>query len=265
MKLTFMITTAFATAVLAHPSHVNHHRRHVPKDAVNIVEKRAIHTEWVIETAWITQTEYVDATTTITIKGQPSLANDGSDEADTETRKDAQFFETPAQQDSPPQPTVAADPAPQPVVNPPEHTPEAIIPAPAPAAASPASIPQVVPEAQPQGGSSASNGGSSDLVNGELTWFILGIGACGWNDAGKDESEYYIALSAEVMGERSNDNPYCGRTVTITAPNGASAIATIRDKCGDCAPGHIDGTKKLFTDLFGSLGVGRGAVQWQFN
>jgi len=66
------------------------------------------------------------------------------------------------------------------------------------------------------------------------------------------------------MGTRSNDNPYCGKTVTIKA-KGKTVVAKVHDKCMGCAMGDIDVSEKAFLALFGDLGVGRAPVEWYFN
>lgn len=89
------------------------------------------------------------------------------------------------------------------------------------------------------------------------------MGACGFDDAGKDTSDYIVALSHIVMGPQSNGNPMCNKKVAVSY-GGKTLTATCRDKCMGCEADAIDGSEKLFVDLFGSLGVGRGKVQWKF-
>ncbi|KAK0728692.1 hypothetical protein B0T26DRAFT_636985 [Lasiosphaeria miniovina] len=123
----------------------------------------------------------------------------------------------------------------------------------APAApAAPSSPPAAV------AGTSTSGG-----YTGDLTYYTLGMGACGFDDAGKDTSDYIVALSHIVMGLQSNGNPMCNKKVAVSY-GGKTLTATCRDKCMGCEADAIDGSEKLFVDLFGSLGVGRGKVQWKF-
>lgn len=255
MKPTFILPAVFAAAAIAQPYNINR-RRQAHKIAPEI-EKRAVQTEWVIETAWVTQTEYVDGTTTITLDVKATPASDDNNDTSTETGKDAQFFETSAPP-SAPEPTPAA---PEPAATTAEPTPQAV-------ASTPASPPVAqddgAVERQAVSSPSSTNYDTSMGGSGDLTFYVLGLGACGWNDAGKDYSEYYVAISAQVMGAQSNDNPLCGRTITVVA-NGKSVVATVRDKCADCAANHIDGTKRLFLDLFGDLDLGRQPVEWYLN
>lgn len=97
-----------------------------------------------------------------------------------------------------------------------------------------------------------------------MTYYALGLGACGFDDSGKDNTENIVAMSAEQMGSQSNGNPNCGRSITIRA-NGKTTTAVVRDKCPGCRFGSIDASEKLFLELFDDLGVGRGHVEWWFN
>jgi len=90
------------------------------------------------------------------------------------------------------------------------------------------------------------------------------MGACGIDDSGKDKSEHIVALSSQLMGALSNSNPLCGKTITISA-NGKTVQAVVHDKCPSCAPGSVDGSESIFTELFGSLTDGRRTIEWWFN
>jgi predicted amidohydrolase len=73
-----------------------------------------------------------------------------------------------------------------------------------------------------------------------------------------------VAVSSALMGAQSNGNPFCGRSITVKA-NGNTLTAQVRDKCPSCAVGDIDGTERMFIDLFGSLTDGRREIEWWFN
>ncbi|KAH8749505.1 hypothetical protein F5883DRAFT_580936 [Diaporthe sp. PMI_573] len=45
------------------------------------------------------------------------------------------------------------------------------------------------------------------------------LGACGEDDTGRDMTANIVAMSSEVMGFRSNDNPLCGRMIAIYNPS----------------------------------------------
>ncbi|PGH28346.1 hypothetical protein GX50_08915 [[Emmonsia] crescens] len=66
------------------------------------------------------------------------------------------------------------------------------------------------------------------------------------------------------MGDLSNTNPLCGKTVTIKF-RGKTATATVKDKCMGCKGGSIDMTRSLFSK-FAEEGEGRvGGAEWWFN
>ncbi len=110
----------------------------------------------------------------------------------------------------------------------------------------------------------SSNSGGSASYSGDITYFALGMGSCGIDDSGKDHSDNIVAVSAQLMGAQSNGNPMCGKTITIKA-NGKTIQAKVHDKCPSCALGDIDGSEKMFVDLFGSLDAGRQKIEWWFN
>jgi hypothetical protein len=66
------------------------------------------------------------------------------------------------------------------------------------------------------------------------------------------------------MGPSSNNNPMCGKTITIKA-NGKTAQATVKDKCMGCAVNDIDVSRKVYNEIWGSLDSGRSEVEWWFN
>jgi len=65
-------------------------------------------------------------------------------------------------------------------------------------------------------------------------------------------------------GGNSNNNPLCGKTITITY-NGVTKTAKVVDTCEGCAAGNIDLSPSLFQD-FAPLSAGRvGGVSWYVN
>ncbi|CRK47217.1 hypothetical protein BN1723_016726, partial [Verticillium longisporum] len=101
-----------------------------------------------------------------------------------------------------------------------------------------------------------SSSAPSDSHSGDLTYYDVGLGACGFDDTGKDNSDNIVALSHLLMGTQSNGNPMCGQTITVSA-NGKEVVCTVRDKCMGCEPEAIDVSKAAFLELFGSLTAGR--------
>lgn len=90
-----------------------------------------------------------------------------------------------------------------------------------------------------------------------------GLGACSWTvDTNVDMQ---IALPFAFMGEASNDNPYCGRHLTLHNPfQHISASATVGDKCMGCQGRSIDLTNILFNAIVPG-GDGRvSGIEWWF-
>ena len=74
-----------------------------------------------------------------------------------------------------------------------------------------------------------------------------------------------VALPVGLMGDLSNDNPYCGRSLTIQGPGGTSVQATVGDKCMGCSGYSIDLTDVCFNAVAPD-GDGRvSGVSWWFN
>ncbi|KJZ76272.1 hypothetical protein HIM_04354 [Hirsutella minnesotensis 3608] len=142
---------------------------------------------------------------------------------------------------------------PAPYVKPAPPPPPPAKPAPAPAKPAPAPAPEP-----------GYGGGDASVTSGKITYYTVGLGACGFDDSGKDQTENIVAISKDKMGYQSNGNPLCGKKVTIHA-NGKTAKATVRDKCMGCAAENIDVSEKVFKELFGSLDRGRVDVQWSFD
>lgn len=259
MKAALVVSGLLASATLAQPhGHGLFHRlrRAVPHAHghahAHAHDKRGIKTEWVTSTVYETVTEIVDGHTTETIRPTSKFTPPANAPPTTRTPIPGQFFEGASKAPAAPAPPVAtpapapAPPAPPAAPSPPPKAPEPVAPPP----------PQIQ-VAQPAAPAAANS------HVGELTFFQVGLGACGFNDAGKDHSENIVALSHLMMGEQSNGNPYCGRSITVSY-GGKTAQAIVRDKCMGCAYNNIDGTEKLFTE-FQPLTKGRFEVQWWFN
>ncbi|EEH37404.2 hypothetical protein PAAG_07685 [Paracoccidioides lutzii Pb01] len=78
---------------------------------------------------------------------------------------------------------------------------------------------------------------------GDMTHWGGGLGSCGLVVNTRNES--VVALPAGLMGVQSNDNPFCGLTVTVTHGE-HSHKATVGDKCMGCNGHSIDATELLF-------------------
>ncbi|KAF3491985.1 Allergen-like Asp f 7 [Arthroderma uncinatum] len=166
----------------------------------------------------------------------------------------------------PPPPTTSAPPPPPPTTSappppPPTTTPPVVIPTPPPMPKPPViSVPPVTP---PSTGGSGYSGPCAPgaACSGEITFYDGGLGACGMNI--DTQSDDVIALPYELMGPLSNNNPFCGKTVSITY-NGITSTAIVKDKCMGCTGQNIDMTRHLFYK-FGVEADGRiPDVKWHF-
>lgn len=282
MKYSTASFAAFVAVAAAQPYHRNHQRLHahrdvVPRDVVTRIE-------WVTEIEYVT--EVIDATTTFWI-------TPGQEAAQTPTalsmKPPGNFFEThsPAVQEPsskaaappppPPAPTTSTFVAPPPpppsappttssvyVAPPPPPSPPALK-AQATTAAPPAPVaPAPMPSSNEAGKSGSSGGSGSGKHNGDITYYAVGMGACGEDDSGKDNSDNIVALSHLLMGTQSNGNPMCGKTITIYA-NGKFTSAKVRDKCMSCDHDDIDVSEKVYKELYGGLESGRMPISWSFN
>lgn len=223
------------------------------------------------ETAWVTETEYVteivDATTTMWVTPGHDAATT-SVAAPVEPSKAQQFFEPPSSVQAAPT-SVAAPPQQQAQAPPASTAPPAAPAAPATTVAAPAPVQQQAPppakeSPAPAQSASAPPKSGGEQYSGDLTYYAVGLGSCGFDDSGKGNAENIVAISSQLMGAQSNGNAMCGKTITISS-GGKSIQATVRDKCPGCTSTSIDVSEHAFLALFGDLGVGRGQVTWSFN
>ncbi|KAF9882092.1 riboflavin aldehyde-forming enzyme [Colletotrichum karsti] len=288
MKTSAVLCAALAAAAIAQPHQHGNKKRHVHGKH----QKRAMVTEWVTETA--TVTEWVDepVSTVWVSSGEtptPSVAPT--------TSVPAQFFEpanqpsshttlstsstpvaAPVVQQSIQQAPVASSssPAPVPQVPTPQPAPQPtttsvyvppVVPA-VPIVATTSSTPQVqptTPAAAPSSGSGSGSGGANGPFTGKMTYYALGTGSCGDNNAGGDKTDNIVALSAAMMGDHVNgaNGNYCHRTIKISL-DGKSTTAYVTDKCPGCPQYGIDVSEKIFLELLGSTDKGHVDVSWEF-
>lgn len=295
MKSFAIASAFFAAAAVAQPHGSHHqHRRHHEQH-----EKRAMHTEieWVTETQYVTK--LIDSTTTVWVtpgQEQTSTTEQAKFIETSASPNHKKQKQTTTSEYVEPEPTTTSVYVPPtsttlststtstsvyvaPVetstsIYVPESTTSEYV-APEPTTTSvyvaPTTEEYVAPTTTAEekaAATSAASGGSSSgsgtTYSGKITYYTVGLGSCGYNDVGKDNSENIVALSYLVMGTVSNGNPMCGETITIKS-NGKTATATVRDKCMGCAYDDIDVSEKLFLELWGDLGVGRAPVEWSFN
>ncbi|KAF4334770.1 rasp f 7 allergen [Fusarium beomiforme] len=283
----FTLASAFlAAAAVAQPHgnpHGNHHRRHHQNDKRDVVTE----IEWVTEIEYVTK--MVDATTTVWVRPEAEPTSAPQPETTQPApKKEKKPAPPPAPTTTlvtsaytpppPPEPTTEAEAAPEstsqyvapvkPTTQAPAPQPTVEAPKPKPVSKAPEPETEVAPvqqekAAKPASGGSSS-GGSSAAKHGEFTYYDIGQGACGEDDSGKDDSIAIVALSHLLMGPESNNNPMCGKTITIKA-NGKTATAIVADKCMGCDLNDIDVSRKVYKEIWGSLDSGRTEVEWWFN
>jgi hypothetical protein len=249
MKSTVFVASVLASLAVAQPhghmrGHGHQHRRREQHDH----DKRAVVVEWVTETVYATVTAIVDDSSTELVMPSTQPAVTTSTAQAVPTPSPGQFFENPETSSSA-APTTSQQ-------APPQQAPPVVEQVSSPAESAPA------PTTSSSAGDSSSGGSPS--YSGDITYYALGMGSCGIDDSGKDHTDNIVAVSAQLMGAQSNGNPMCGKTITIKA-NGKTIEAKVHDKCPSCAMGDIDGTEKMFVDLFGSLDAGRQKIEWWFN
>ncbi|KAL6904950.1 expansin module family protein [Trichoderma evansii] len=287
---TFTVASAFlVAAAAAKPHHGHHAHHHAARDAVV--------TEVVWHTETVTATEVIDSTVTYVVqdgKTTPVAAPTSSGLA----ASAGEFLEpssstTPSSSSTPAVPTTSSTPPPPPttaaassssVFTPPPPPPQTsakvsvqAVPAPAPSSSSvappppppvetptPSPSPSPSPSQPAAGGSGSSGSSGAGSFSGDITYYTVGLGSCGIDNTGDDTTENLVAINWEQMGTESNNNPMCGKTITIHA-NGKTTTAKVVDKCMGCASGSIDVSEAVFTTLFGGLGVGRAPCTWSFN
>lgn len=243
MKNTAILASAAAAAALftaaasasAQPHGHQHQHQHQQKRDV------AVHVEWVTETETVTEIIGASATSWIF----PSSADAGSASSAIPAASSGAANQPAAVKSSTTLSTVVhTTPSAASVSSP-------AAPAPAPAASS------------SSGAADSSKSSAGQTYSGDITYYTVGLGACGENQTGDGYTEDIVALSHDMMGPESNNNPYCGRKIQIQA-NGKTTTATVSDKCMGCDTDSIDVSKKVFIDLWGGLAKGRGPCTWSF-
>ncbi|KAI1402280.1 hypothetical protein F4819DRAFT_291531 [Hypoxylon fuscum] len=146
---------------------------------------------------------------------------------------------------------------------------------PAPTTSTYAAAPPASSTGSSSGGSTGSDGiPYNKKFSGEITYYNAALGACGYPDVGKDDTENIVAIPKQFWdnistltsyGINQPAHPLCDKTITITSPDGKTTTAKIRDRCDGCVDLAIDVTPHTFKDLFGSLDSGRLDCSWTIN
>ena len=277
MKSAVFAASLLASLVVAQPHGHGHSHLHRRKEHGHH-NKRGVVVEVVTTTVYETVTAIVDDSTTELIMPSTKPVTTTSTTPTVPSPSPGQFFENPDTSSSAaaaPAPTSQSPPAvqqaPSPYVFPvdtgavpgsladtnPMHSPVVeLVPAPTTTTSAAAPAETIA--------SGSGSGSGSPSYSGSLTYFALGMGSCGIDDGGKDSTANIVAVSSALMGAQSNGNPMCGKSITIKA-NGKTAQALVHDKCPSCALGDVDASEQLFLQLFGTLDVGRGSIEWWFN
>jgi hypothetical protein len=265
MKSTVFVASLLASLAAAQPHGHGHGHKHRRKEHRH--DERGLVVNWVTETVYETVTAIVGDGTTELIMPSTKPATTTSSTSTTATSSPIKVIPDPK-----PSPSTSTtvnvippvvQPSPPPVVQLPPSPPPPP-PAPTTTKAAPPPPPPPPPVEIPDIDLPDLGGGGGTKYNGEITYFALGLGSCGFDDTNKDHSHNIVAVSSQLMGTQSNGNPMCGKTITIKA-NGKTVQALVHDKCPSCAPGDIDGSENIFLTLFGTLDFGRMKIEWWFN
>ncbi|KAI2630009.1 expansin family protein [Xylaria nigripes] len=112
----------------------------------------------------------------------------------------------------------------------------------------------------------------TEIHSGDITYYIQGLGACGYDDTGKDTTTNLVAISevdwmsrnkGTSLGLGMPNHPWCDQMISITSGT-QTTTARVHDNCPGCLSGSIDVSESVFTDLFGSLTAGREHISWKF-
>ncbi|KAG2041797.1 RlpA-like double-psi beta-barrel-protein domain-containing protein-containing protein [Suillus americanus] len=94
-----------------------------------------------------------------------------------------------------------------------------------------------------------------DYANSRLTYYAVGLGACGTTN---QPSDFIVALNSAQFGGGS----HCYEMISITV-NGLTALAQITDECPGCPFAGLDLSQGLF-QFFAPLGSGVIYGSWSF-
>ncbi|PSK48641.1 Papain inhibitor [Elsinoe australis] len=274
----------------AAPAHAHMHHRN-KRDIVWF-------TEWEIETVTVLKTVYDDGSapeptepassayiptsapvTTTTPYSAPAYTDAPSSSSPAETSSLPAYTPTTTFATSTQAPVPSSSSTTSSYVAPPAPTAPSTTEAPAPTTYAPA--PTTYSEPAPAPSSSAApapspsapstpGGGSTDAgasYTGDATHWDPAMGACGWTN---NSDEPVVAISMALFDTKTpngnpNNNPLCGRYVSIKCSDGSSTKAKVVDRCVGCKQGDLDMTLTLFNKVTGN-GDGRvGGMEWQWD
>lgn len=138
----------------------------------------------------------------------------------------------------------------------------------APTTSTTSSAPAATTSASSGSGSSSGLAASGTEYTGDLTWYDVGLGACGLTST---SDEAIVAISQDIFDNAQyktanpNLNPLCGKYVTITGKDGSSYQAKVVDRCVGCAEADLDLSQGFFNKVT-SNGDGRvSGMSWTWN
>lgn len=93
---------------------------------------------------------------------------------------------------------------------------------------------------------------SGTTYTGDLTWYDVGLGACGWTNIASD---HIVAISEDIYDApeyataNPNNNPLCGRYVSIIGVDGSAYQAKVVDRCTGCNESSLDLSQDFFNTV----------------
>ncbi|KAH0370738.1 hypothetical protein KCU65_g2340, partial [Aureobasidium melanogenum] len=138
----------------------------------------------------------------------------------------------------------------------------------APTTSTTSSAPAATTSASSGSGESSGLAASGTEYTGDLTWYDVGMGACGLTST---SDEAIVAISQDIFDNAQyktanpNLNPLCGKYVTITGKDGKTYQAKVVDRCVGCAEADLDLSQGFFNTVT-SNGDGRvSGMSWTWN
>ncbi|KAG9884578.1 hypothetical protein KCU94_g18123, partial [Aureobasidium melanogenum] len=136
----------------------------------------------------------------------------------------------------------------------------------APTTSTTSSAPAATTSASSGSGVSSGMAASGTEYSGDLTWYDIGLGACGETSV---DGDHIVAISHVIFDAYStgnpNTNPLCGKYVTINGKDGQAYQAKVVDRCVGCAEADLDLSHEFFNSVT-SNGDGRvSGMSWTWN
>lgn len=100
---------------------------------------------------------------------------------------------------------------------------------------------------------------------GDLTWYDVGLGACGIRSENSDlvGAVSHVLFDAAAISTNPNENPLCQASLRLFH-EGKMIDVRVVDRCVGCEETDIDVSPGVFEQL-ANLDQGRVSVSWQWN